>query len=730
MIGTVARQTVTRVAQPEILQDVEAAVDRILAHAGERVVVALPLALGKPNALVNALYRRVAADPKRSLEFITALSLARPRPSRGLEARFARPFLDRHFGADYPDLDYVRDRAADNLPANVRIVEFYLQSGSALGNARAQRDYASINYTHVAREVAARGVNVLVQLVARRGDRLSLSCNPDVTLDLIDRLAADGLPPAFVVGVVHPDLPFMGHDAEVGLDAVDVLIEPPGQPQRLFAVPRGEVALAEFALGLHASALVRDGGSLQIGIGALSDALVHALLLRQRDNASYTGALAALWPDGEPPPVIASVGGLAPLARGLYGASEMVMDGFMHLRRAGILKRRVFDHVALQDALNAGALGETLGAGAADALVAHGVLPEVVDAAALRTLVRFGALPDGARLDGGAIVLPDGARVGRDLADAVNRAALDAAMAGRHLRGGRFLHGAFYLGSQPLYDWLRTLDADDYDGVCMTRVSHVNELYGGAEALHRAQRRDARFFNTCMMQTLLGATVSDALADGQVVSGVGGQYNFVAMAHALAGARSVLMLRASRDSGGRTVSNVVWNYAHHTIPRHLRDVVVTEYGLASIRGSTDETCIRRLLCVADSRFQESLREEAVRAGKLDPVWAIPAAYRDNTPDALRRRLAPFVAQGLFPRHPFGSEFDALELRLVDALKRLKRESRGRAGGLRVLWRALTTPPGPAHRDALARLGLAHPASLREWIESRAVCWALDRAGPD
>ena len=712
--------------KPEVLQDVETAVERILAHAGARVVAALPLALGKPNTLVNALYRRVAADPQRSAEFITALSLARPRPAPGLETRFAGPFLDRHFGAGYPDLDYVRDRAAGKLPANVRVVEFYLQSGSSLGNARAQREYASINYTHVAREVAARGVNVLVQMVARRGDRLSLSCNPDVTLDLLDRVAADGRPRPFVVAVVHPDLPFMGHDAEIGLDAVDVLVELPGPAPRLFALPRGEVALAEFALGLHASALVRDGGALQIGIGALSDALVHALLLRQRDNASYAAALAAMWPDGDPPSLVTSDGGTAPLALGLYGASEMVMDGFMHLRRAGILKRRVFDDVELQGALNAGALAETLGAGAADALVAHGVLPEVVDSGALRKLVRLGALPEDARLDGGAIVLSDGRRVGRDLADAGNRAMLDAAMAGRRLRGGRFLHGAFYFGSHGLYDWLRTLDAEDYDGVCMTRVSHINELYGGAEALHRVQRRDARFFNTCMMQTLLGAAVSDALADGQVVSGVGGQYNFVAMAHALAGARSVLMLRAWRESGGRPMSNVVWNYAHHTIPRHLRDVVVTEYGMASIRGSTDETCIRRLLCISDSRFQEALREQAVRAGKLDPAWAIPAAYRDNTPDALRRRLEPFVARGLFPRYPFGSEFDPLELRLIDALRRLKGESTGRLGALRVLWRALTHANTAAHGDALARLGLSRPATLRERIEARAVGWALDR----
>src|SRR3546814_4643722 len=79
----------------------------------------------------------------------------------------------------------------------------------------------------------------------------------------------------------------------------------------------------------------------------------------------------------------------------------------------------------------------------------------------------------------------------------------------------------------------------------MCAVSNVNQLYGDQQALATLQRRDARFFNTCMMATLLGAAVSDTLEDGAVVSGVGGQYNFVAMAHELPGARSVLLLRAT-----------------------------------------------------------------------------------------------------------------------------------------------------------------------------------------
>ena len=137
---------------PEMLTSVDACVARICARAGAALHVAAPLGLGKPNVLLNALYRRVADDASLRLDLYTALSLARPQPKSDLERRFVEPFLARHFGADYPDLLYVAAQKSGTLPANVRIHEFYLQSGAMLGVAQIQRNYISMNYTHVARE--------------------------------------------------------------------------------------------------------------------------------------------------------------------------------------------------------------------------------------------------------------------------------------------------------------------------------------------------------------------------------------------------------------------------------------------------------------------------------------------------------------------------------------------------------------------------------------------------
>ena len=101
-----------------------------------------------------------------------------------------------------------------------------------------------------------------------------------------------------------------------------------------------------------------------------------------------------------------------------------------------------------------------------------------------------------------------------------------------------------------------------------------------------------------------------------MVSGVGGQYNFVSQAHALDGARSILMAKSTREKGRDVSSNIVWNYGHITIPKHLRDMVITEYGIADLRGKCDKEVIEALLNITDSRFQDELLRKAKSAKKV------------------------------------------------------------------------------------------------------------------
>src|SRR5262249_40949807 len=153
---------------------------------------------------------------------------------------------------------------------------------------------------------------------------------------------------------------------------------------------------------------------------------------------------------------------------------------------------------------------------------------------------------------------------------------------------------------------------------------------------------------------------------------------------ALEDARSIIMLRATRTARRRTSSNILWNYGHTTIPRHLRDIVVTEYGIADLRGKSDRDVIAAMLAVADSRFQDELLRRGGRAGdagKIERGFELPAACRDNTPERIARALAPARDEGLLPPFPFGSDFTAIEQRLIPALKLLRAASPLRLAGL-------------------------------------------------
>jgi acyl-CoA hydrolase len=281
---------------------------------------------------------------------------------------------------------------------------------------------------------------------------------------------------------------------------------------------------------------------------------------------------------------------------------------------------------------------------------------------------------------------------------------------------GPVLQAAFFLGPGEFYRALRELPEDERRLFEMTSVARVNDLYG-EESLNRRQRRDARFINICMKATLSGAAVSDGLEDGRVVSGVGGQFNFVAMAHELEGARSILLLRASHESQ----SNIVFSYGHQTIPRHLRDIVVTQYGIADLRGRTDAEVAAALIAIADRRFQDRLAARAKAAGKLARDWRVPQHALGNTEERLAERLAPLARRGLLPLFPLGTDFDSEEQRLVAALLWLK-------SNFSMLGIAAAPPPRPGDLPALARMGLDKPRSLRERLLRRIVTLGLRRVG--
>ena len=498
------------------------------------------------------------------------------------------------------------------------MIEFFFLAGRWLHVPFAQQYYISANYTHASSYILAQGLNVVTQLVAKRVvdgvARYSLSCNTDTTLDIL-RARAEGRASFKLVAQVNSELPFMPGPGDLPADEFSAVLDSPETDFPLFAPPAEPISDTKYAIGLHAAGLVPDGGTLQIGIGQVGDALAQGLIVRHRDNSQFHAIMKRLAP---------GTGQLSALEtgsfeKGLYGVSEMLFEAFLGLIDAGIIKREV---------------------------------------------------------------------------------------------DGVILHGAFFLGPKSFYRTLREMPPEQIARIQMMPVSFTNEIFGD-EAAKRRARVDARFVNNVMMATLMGAAISDGLDNGQVVSGVGGQYNFVAQAFALEGARSLLALEATRRAGGRTQSNILWNYGHTTIPRHLRDIFVTEYGVADTRGKSDADVIAAMLQVTDSRFQTELARVAEDAGKLPKNFEIPAAHRENFPERISDALKPAREAGLLPSFPFGSDFTEVEQRLIPALQLLQEAQRTPLKLPGLLWQGFTQPPDSPSRECLARLGLDRPANLAE-----------------
>src|SRR5688572_31726203 len=118
---------------PQMFDDVGEIVEEALRRVGKKVVLALPLAIGKPNLIANEFFRRARADRGLDLTIFTALSLRKPTATGELERRFIEPLAARIFG-NYPELEYLEAVRADTMPANARVIEFFFEPGALLSS--------------------------------------------------------------------------------------------------------------------------------------------------------------------------------------------------------------------------------------------------------------------------------------------------------------------------------------------------------------------------------------------------------------------------------------------------------------------------------------------------------------------------------------------------------------------------------------------------------------------
>jgi acyl-CoA hydrolase len=185
------------------------------------------------------------------------------------------------------------------------------------------------------------------------------------------------------------------------------------------------------------------------------------------------------------------------------------------------------------------------------------------------------------------------------ISDGVRRLAEQGVVSGRY-KGTDvgFIVATFAMGSDALYQFL-----DDNPGVLMRPVDYTNNT--------SVIRRNPRMIsiNSAIEVDLTGQVVAESIGS-RIVSGVGGQMDFVRGASLAPGGRSIIALPArTRDGQPRIVADIHAGAAVTTTRNHVQ-YVVTEYGVAELHGRTLAQRAHQLIAVAHPDDREELARYA------------------------------------------------------------------------------------------------------------------------
>ena len=126
----------------------------------------------------------------------------------------------------------------------------------------------------------------------------------------------------------------------------------------------------------------------------------------------------------------------------------------------------------------------------------------------------------------------------------------------------------------------------------------------------------------------LTGQINGESAAGQYVGTIGGQGAFARAALTSASGRSIVALPATARDG--TISRIVHRLADGVVstPRADADLVVTEHGVADLRGASLSERAARLLAIADPRHRDALA--ASPAGRADGRRSAPSSPGSGT----------------------------------------------------------------------------------------------------
>ena len=156
----------------------------------------------------------------------------------------------------------------------------------------------------------------------------------------------------------------------------------------------------------------------------------------------------------------------------------------------------------------------------------------------------------------------------------------------------------FLMGSREFYDWV-----DDNPIIEMRTVDYTNNPY------IVAQNKNMIAINSALEVDLLGQVCADTLGPKQF-SGVGGQLDFVRGARMSEGGKAVIALPSTAKGGVSRIVPTLKEGAAVTTSRNDVDYVVTDYGIASLKGKTVRDRMKALINIAHPSVREELQKKA------------------------------------------------------------------------------------------------------------------------
>jgi butyryl-CoA:acetate CoA-transferase len=165
----------------------------------------------------------------------------------------------------------------------------------------------------------------------------------------------------------------------------------------------------------------------------------------------------------------------------------------------------------------------------------------------------------------------------------------------------------FAMGTKKLYDFLHS------NPVCASYpVSYTNDPF------RIAQNDNVIAINNAVEIDLYGQVCSESSGVRQI-SGTGGQFDFIFGAYRSAGGKGLICLKSANEVDGRIVSRITPILppgAAVTVPRSITNYVVTEYGIAMLKGKTTWQRAEELINIA----HPAVRDELVKMAEIQKIW--------------------------------------------------------------------------------------------------------------